>query len=82
MHNGGGGEGKISDLDFSKGIEYLIQKNIILVPPTITTTNVSSETQIPEWIRNNANWWSQDLVSDQEFTQSIQYLINQQIIQI
>ena len=37
---------------------------------------------IPNWVRNNAEWWSQNLISDEEFLKSIQYLVEQKIIVI
>ena len=36
--------------------------------------------KIPDWIKNNACWWSQDLISDDDFASGIEYLINQGII--
>lgn len=36
---------------------------------------------IPEWVRNTAGWWSDGLISDDEYLDSIQYLISQGIIQ-
>ncbi|MGI0056903.1 MAG: thermonuclease family protein [Nitrosarchaeum sp.] len=40
------------------------------------------ETKIPDWIRNNALWWSDGQISDGEFISGIQFLINEKIIQI
>jgi len=40
------------------------------------------EDRIPDWVRNNAHWWSVDLISDTEFAQGLQYLINEKIIVI
>lgn len=73
---------QITDTDFSKGLEYLIKINIIKIPYTIPVGADVSETHIPEWIRVNANWWSEGLLSDEEFTKSIQYMITQRIIKI
>lgn len=36
--------------------------------------------EIPEWIRNNAKWWSEGLLTDQEYINGLQYLIQQGII--
>ncbi len=36
--------------------------------------------EIPEWIRNNATWWGQGLISDQEYLDAIRFLINQGIL--
>jgi len=37
---------------------------------------------IPQWIKTNAGWWSQGLISDSEYVQAIEYMINQGIIKI
>jgi len=37
-------------------------------------------TVIPEWIKNNAGWWSEGLLTDEEFTTGIEWLINEGII--
>ena len=71
---------QISDKDFVKGIEYLVQKGILEVPQT--KSNSSSPGEIPSWLRNNANWWSQGLLSDDEFVKGIQYLTSNNIIRI
>ncbi len=41
-----------------------------------------SETKIPEWIKNNAGWWSEGLIADSEFVSGIQYLITKGIMVI
>jgi hypothetical protein len=38
--------------------------------------------EIPDWIRNNAQWWAQGAIGDQDFISGIQYLIKEGIIQI
>jgi hypothetical protein len=42
----------------------------------------SDEIVIPDWIRNNAKWWSQGVISDSDFAGGIQYMIKQKIIHI
>jgi len=39
-------------------------------------------TVIPDWVRNNAEWWSKDLIGEADFVSGIQYLIIQGVIQI
>jgi len=41
-----------------------------------------TEPVIPKWIRDNAAWWSQGKISDQEFISAIQYLIDSDILQV
>ena len=38
--------------------------------------------KIPNWIKNNAKWWSSGLISDSEFLAGIEYLIGEKIILI
>lgn len=37
---------------------------------------------IPDWIKNNAGWWAEGLVSDSEFVNGIQFLIKEGIMKI
>ncbi|MEM3007419.1 MAG: peptidase, partial [Candidatus Nitrosotenuis sp.] len=73
-------EGSITDNDFVQGIQYLIQKGIIKVPPT-ESGNRTTQT-IPSWIKKNADWWSDGLIGDSDFVQGIQFLIKEGIIKI
>lgn len=38
--------------------------------------------QIPQWIRDNAGWWSEGLISDQDYINGLQYLISEGILKI
>ena len=73
---------QISDSDFVKGLEQLIKTDVITIPQNTNPEQAESETNIPGWLRKNAGWWSQGLLSDEEFAQSIQYLIVNGIIRI
>lgn len=68
----------ITDIEFFRGIEYLIQNDIMLIQDVQQNSNPSTE--IPSWIKNNAKWWSQDQISDGEFIAGIKYLIEAGII--
>jgi len=37
---------------------------------------------VPSWVKNNAGWWADGIIGDEEFVRSIQFLINQNIIGI
>lgn len=37
---------------------------------------------IPDWIKNNANWWANGQINDDSFIQGIQYLVKEKIIDI
>ena len=40
------------------------------------------EITIPDWVRNNAGWWSQGLIGDSDFVSGIQFLIKEGIMTI
>ena len=70
----------VTDKDFARALEYLIEKGIISIPYTEPgTENVSS---IPEWVKNNAEWWIEGKISDTEFALALQYLVKVGIITV
>jgi len=71
-------KGTITDSDFLRGIEYLIQIDILKIESNKVVPSPSKE--IPQWIRNNAEWWAAELISDNEFIAGIKYLIEAGII--
>jgi len=79
--------GDISEIEFLTGIEYLINNNIIsidFVPcnDKIQSQTTSSSKSVPDWIKNNAIWWSENLIGDIDFINGLQYLIEHKIIKI
>jgi len=46
----------------------------------ISTESENKQSSIPAWIKNNADWWSQGLISDTEFVNGIEYLVESKII--
>ncbi|MFZ1075898.1 MAG: hypothetical protein WAN47_00525 [Nitrosotalea sp.] len=57
-----------------------------ITPPNMVMNTTSSTaaptTVIPAWIKNNAKWWSQGQIGDDQFVQGLQYMIQHGIIQI
>ena len=68
------------DKSFVQGIQFLIQKEIIVIPPT--SQGSSSSNQIPAWIKNNAGWWADGAIDDSSFIQGLQFLIKEGIMTI
>nr|AIE90764.1 hypothetical protein [uncultured marine thaumarchaeote AD1000_06_F06] len=58
-------------------------KNIKKYPytPTEKPTNTMKQTigKVPEWVKHIANWWSMGNISDEKFTDSMQYLIKKKL---
>lgn len=71
-------QGQVSDADFIKGIQYLVQQGLITVPPTQVSAN--SNEQLPSWLKGTAKWWALGQVTDADFVKSIQYLVQNGII--
>ena len=42
----------------------------------------ASDSSIPEWIKNNAKWWSEGSISETDYITSLEYLIINGIIKI
>lgn len=42
----------------------------------------STQLDIPDWVRNNAQWWNEGTIGDSDFANGIQYLIQNEIIVI
>ena len=38
--------------------------------------------KVPAWIKNNADWWAQGQITDDDFVKGIQYLVEQGIISV
>jgi len=53
---------------------FIVLSGLLLVFP------VYSQGIIPEWIKNNAKWWSEGQISDSDFVVGIEYMIKNDII--
>ena len=63
---------------FEKGIRDLIREGILSSPQT--NYDLSSKLDYPLWIQKNAKWWNQGLITDKEFVDGIQWMLNQSFI--
>ena len=68
----------VTDKDFGRAIEQLIQNEIIKSP--YTEPEDDTITNIPDWVKTNAEWWVTGKSSETEFTVALQYLIKKGII--
>jgi len=68
----------------------MLRKGLILATIGIAVSGIASfsifvsgeESAIPEWVKNNAKWWSEGQIGESDYISSLQYLINQGIIRI
>lgn len=64
--------GGLSDYSLLK---FLTDGKIITFPGTL-----GNAVEIPEWYRGNAQWWLDKKITDTEFLNGMQYLIDQKIV--
>jgi len=73
---------EISNEDITEdNIEEIIEK-IIKDEKIEITTPKSVTTVLPDWIKSNAEWWATDLISNDDFSSGIEYMIQEGIIKI
>ena len=71
--------GQISDSDFTSGIQYMIQNNIIIIQ-NLPQSGESSGQVIPSWIKDNSGKWAENKISDNDFVKGIEFLVQYGII--
>jgi len=76
--------GLISDKEFANGIGYMVKEKIIQVENMDFDSQgklvISDNLQIPDWIKNNARWWSSGTITDDDFKSGIQFMLQENII--
>ena len=60
-------------------IKFLLPSLILF---SMLSATYSEEIKIPEWIKNNAKWWSDGQIDDNTFANGIQFMIKEGIIKI
>lgn len=54
------------------------ESNTVISTPTKAGQNLI----LPSWVKNNAKWWAEGKISDYDYAQAIQWLINQGIVKV
>ena len=73
--------GEFTDGMLISGFQNLVDKELIEIPFEITEKNIG-KIKIPQWVKSIGNGWIMGIISDQMFTNNLQYLINQNIISV
>ena len=63
-------------------MKILFLSVLILVIIGLIVSNASADEQIPNWIKKNAGWWATDAISETEFVNAIEFLVNDGIIKV
>jgi len=75
-------DGKIGQKDFVGGIQHLIQEKIINIPDLPDKASDVAKQNVPDWIKNNAGWWADGLISEDDFVNGIKWLVENGVIRI
>jgi len=59
----------------------MIEQGIMKIPLS-PRGYLQNSNQIPQWIKNNAKWWSEGQIDDSEFVKGMQYLVQVGIIHV
>ena len=76
---------KDPDSTVIKNYKEFVDKVIAKYPYTATEkpdAKKTIKTIIPNWVKTVAKWWSENNVNDQEFIKTLEFLINNKILQI
>ncbi len=74
-------EDKINEHDFILGIQYLIRNGVLNPPSSENQTvedleeNQALGLKIPKYVKQTSLWWTQGLITDDEFVDGVQYLM-------
>ncbi len=75
-------EGQIGESDFVGGIQHMINEKIIDIPDLPEQSSSTAEEQVPDWIKNNAGWWADGLISENDFVSGIKWLVENGVIRV
>jgi uncharacterized protein YjbI with pentapeptide repeats/lysophospholipase L1-like esterase len=61
-------------------MKFLIYSIIMIV--SVVSLPITFAENTPDWVKNTAGWWANDAISETEFVNAIQFLVNEGIIQV
>ena len=62
--------------------KFILLSAILVMIAAFPLAVTAQSDAIPSWIKNTAGWWANDQISETEFVNSIEYLIDSGIIQV
>ncbi|HLC24101.1 MAG TPA: thrombospondin type 3 repeat-containing protein [Nitrosopumilaceae archaeon] len=74
-------EENVEDRDFTAGISYLIQQEIIDLGEDISPEeSTSQEPNVPQWFKQTTSWWIDGMVPEDQFLDGLKWLVKKNII--
>jgi len=71
------GNGEIFDTVYLEGNQALLDSGDLILPGTSSISSNNSLEPIPDWVKNNAGWWCDGVISYSDYESSLLYLLNQ-----
>jgi len=50
------------------------------IPSNMISNSAETNFGLPEWFKETALWWEQDMITDAEFNENLEYLVKEGII--
>ena len=74
--------GDVSDREFTDGIGFLVREKIIELDEQVAPVDSEEDLDpiVPSWIKESTKWWVDDQVPEDQFLESIKWLIKNNII--
>ena len=66
----------------SSSSDYFSLKLPVISKTTIVKSPMPTSTEIPAWIKNNAGWWAEGMISEDDFIKGVKYLVETGIIKV
>jgi len=63
-------------------LKYLISIIFIIGILAIIPSAIAQSSDVPDWVKNNALWWAEGKISEQEYLDAIKFLVDNQVIKI
>ena len=60
----------------------MIKEKIIDIPDLPEKASSVAEEKVPDWIKNNAKWWAEGLIGEDDFVNGLKYLVEKGIIRV
>ncbi len=63
-------------------MKYLISIILLVGIFSILPLAIAQSSGVPDWVKNNAQWWAEGKISEKEYLAAIKFLVDNQIIHI
>jgi len=75
-------DGQIGESDFVSGLQFMVKEKIIDIPDLPPQASTTAKEAVPDWIKNNAKWWADGQIGEDDFVNGIKYLVEKGIIRV